>query len=62
MTKEIHVPTATVFGMILVFGQALAELVEEPGFEGVFSFRAGYPVSQGLSSPRRSVEEVLLAR
>ncbi|MNE56381.1 hypothetical protein D3C80_1512850 [compost metagenome] len=113
MTKEIHVPTATVFGTILVrnqsdrvqlmqagrlwqrmhlwaavhglamqplnqpherrdrefqlglkpiFGQALAELVKAPGFEGVFTFRAGYPVSKGLASPRRSAEEVLLPR
>ncbi|MUT64900.1 hypothetical protein [Paenibacillus sp. NEAU-GSW1] len=113
MTKEIHVPTAAVFGMILVkdqsdrvqllqagrlwqrmhlwsavhglamqplnqpherrdrefqlgiepvFGQAIMELTGEPGFEGVFTFRAGYPVSEGLASPRRSAEEVLLAR
>ena len=44
------------------FGRAIAKLVEEPGFEGVFTFRAGYPVSIGLLSPRRPAAEVLLVR
>lgn len=112
MTREIQVPTASVFGMIVVrnqsdrvqllqagrlwqrmhlwstayglavqplnqpherrdrkfqlgiepeFGRALAEFVAAPGFEGVFTLRAGYPASEGLASPRRLAEQVLLA-
>lgn len=111
MSKEIHVPTASVFGTILVrnqsdrvqllqagklwqrmhlwsaahglamqplnqpherrdrelqlgiepvFGNALANLTASPGYEGVFTFRMGYPTGKGLVSPRRSAEEVLL--
>jgi len=111
MTKEIHVSTASLFGMILVrnqtdrlqllqagklwqrmhlwsvahglamqplnqpherrdrelqlgvepvFGKAIASLAGTAGFEGVFSFRAGYPASEGLASPRRPAGEVVL--
>lgn len=47
-------------GIEPVFGRELARLVNKPGYEGVFTFRLGYPISRGLPSPRRSAEEVLL--
>lgn len=43
-----------------VFGNAIEKLVNTPGYEGMFTFRMGYPTSQALASPRRSAEEVLL--
>jgi TAT (twin-arginine translocation) pathway signal sequence./Nitroreductase family. len=42
------------------FGRELARLVNMPGYEGVFTFRLGYPTSPALPSPRRSAEEVVL--
>lgn len=42
-------------------GQALENLIQAPGYEGVFTFRIGYPLSEALASPRRPAEEVVLA-
>ncbi|MDF2924503.1 MAG: hypothetical protein K0R57_3417 [Paenibacillaceae bacterium] len=43
-----------------VFGQALQNLVNAPGYESVFTFRMGYPLDQALRSPRRPAREVML--
>jgi len=47
-------------GIEPVFGQGMARLVNKPGYEGIFTFRLGYPTDKALRSPRRSAEEVLL--
>ncbi|MBH5320908.1 twin-arginine translocation signal domain-containing protein [Paenibacillus sp. GSMTC-2017] len=47
-------------GIEPIFGKAIEKLVNTPGYEGMFTFRMGYPTSQALASPRRPAEEVLL--
>ena len=42
------------------FGDALEELIGDPGWRGMFTFRTGYPTTAALESPRRAVEDVLL--
>lgn len=41
-------------------GDALEELVGDPGWRGIFTFRTGYPTTEALESPRRAVEDVLV--
>jgi nitroreductase len=43
------------------FTQAGAELMPEPGWQPLMSFRAGYPTVNPTPSPRRRAEAVLLA-
>lgn len=47
-------------GLPKEFGEGLAKLVHSPGYEGVFTFRIGYPLDHALASPRRPAAEVLL--
>jgi hypothetical protein len=43
------------------FGSALRELIANPNWQALFTFRIGYPTIEALSSPRRSVQEVVLS-
>jgi hypothetical protein len=43
------------------FGNALKELARDPGWEVLMPFRLGYPTVAALASPRRSVDEVVIA-
>jgi hypothetical protein len=43
------------------FGNALKELAGDPGWEVLMPFRLGYPTVAALASPRRSVDEVVVA-
>ncbi len=43
------------------FGNALKELAGDPGWEVLMPFRLGYPTVAALASPRRSVDEVIVA-
>jgi len=45
-------------GIEPVFGDALQELINDPVWDALMSFRVGYPTVKVLSSPRRSVEKV----
>ncbi|GKU77795.1 hypothetical protein [Paenibacillus sp. L3-i20] len=47
-------------GIEPIYGEAIAKLVPMIGYEGVFTFRMGYPLHKALASPRRSAEEVVL--
>ncbi len=40
------------------FGSALRGLVGDPGRQGIFTFRTGYPTTEALRSPRRAAGEV----
>jgi hypothetical protein len=48
-------------GIEQIFGSALRELVANPNWQALFTFRIGYPTIGALSSPRRSVQEVVLS-
>jgi hypothetical protein len=41
------------------FGNALADLTGNAGWQTLLVFRAGYPTIEPLPSPRRSVETVI---
>ncbi len=41
------------------FGDALQELLGDPAWQGVFTFRIGYPTEAATASPRRSAAEVM---
>jgi len=41
------------------FGNALATLVGDPGWQTLLAFRIGYSTHEGLRSPRRSVDQVV---
>jgi hypothetical protein len=43
------------------FGRAIRELAGDPGWQVVMPFRLGYPTVAALASPRRSVEQVVVA-
>jgi hypothetical protein len=43
------------------FGRALKEFVGDSGWEVLMPFRLGYPTVAALASPRRSVDEVVIA-
>jgi len=42
------------------FGNALRDLIGDPGWQALMPFRVGYPKSVALPSPRRDVSSVLL--
>jgi len=42
------------------FGHAVAALIDDARWRGVFSFRAGYPTAEAQASPRRAVTDVLI--
>ena len=41
------------------FGNALGELVADPGFQALMPFRIGYPTVEAKPSPRRDLQSVL---
>lgn len=43
------------------FGNALRELIANPIWKALFTFRIGYPTIEALNSPRRSVQEVVIS-
>jgi hypothetical protein len=43
------------------FGNALKELIASPNWQALFTFRLGYSTIEALSSPRRSVQEVVIS-
>lgn len=43
------------------FGNALRELIANPIWQALFTFRIGYPTIEALNSPRRSVQEVVVS-
>jgi hypothetical protein len=43
------------------FGNALRELIANPNWQALFTFRIGYPTIEALNSPRRSVQEVVVS-
>jgi hypothetical protein len=48
-------------GTAQTFGKALKELIANPNWETLFTFRLGYPTIEAVSSPRRSVQEVVVS-
>jgi hypothetical protein len=48
-------------GMEPKFGNALRELIADPNWQALFTFRIGYPTIEALNSPRRSVQEVVVS-
>ena len=46
-------------GIPPVFGDALGELVSDPGWQALMPFRIGYPLGVALASPRRAIEDVV---
>jgi hypothetical protein len=52
----------TSLGIEQTFGNALKELIANPNWQALFTFRIGYPTIEGLSSPRRSVQEVVVSQ
>lgn len=49
----------TVLGIEPRFGDALKELVGDPGWKGIFTFRTGYPTTEASESPRRAARDVV---
>ena len=43
------------------FGNALRQLIADPTWQALRTFRIGYPTMEALSSPRRSVQEVVVS-
>ena len=48
-------------GIEQTFGKALMELIANPNWQALFTYRLGYPTIEALSSPRRSVQEVVVS-
>jgi hypothetical protein len=48
-------------GIEQTFGKALKELIANPNWQALFTYRLGYPTIEALSSPRRSVQEVVVS-
>ena len=48
-------------GINQTFGDALRKLIADPTWQALFTFRIGYPTVEALSSPRRSVQEVIIS-
>jgi hypothetical protein len=47
-------------GIEPTFGRALADLLGDPGWEALMTFRIGYPTRAAALSPRRAAEAVLI--
>jgi hypothetical protein len=43
------------------FANALMELIANPNWQALMTFRIGYPTMEALSSPRRSIQEVVFS-
>jgi len=48
-------------GIKQTFGIALRELIADPTWQALMTFRIGYPTIEALSSPRRSIQEVVFS-
>ena len=48
-------------GIKQTFGNALMELIANPKWQALMTFRIGYPTMEALSSPRRSIQEVVFS-
>ena len=48
-------------GIKQTFGNALMELIANPNWQALMTFRIGYPTMEALSSPRRSIQEVVFS-
>ena len=48
-------------GIKQTFGNVLRELIANPNWQALMTFRIGYPTMDALSSPRRSVQEVVVS-
>ncbi len=51
----------TNLGIKQTFGNALKELIANPVWHALMTFRIGYPTVEALGSPRRSVQEVVVS-
>ena len=49
-------------GIKQTFGNAIRELIPNPNWQALFTFRIGYPTVEALSSPRSSVQEVVVTQ
>ena len=49
-----------VLGSTPRFGDALRDLVSDPAWQAIMTFRVGYPTHEPLLSPRRDIHDVLL--
>jgi hypothetical protein len=43
------------------FANALMELIANPNWQALMTFRIGYPTMEAFSSPRRSIQEVVFS-
>lgn len=48
-------------GIEQTFGNALRALIANPNWQALMTFRIGYPTVEALSSPRRSIQNVLFS-
>ena len=48
-------------GIEQTFGNALRELIANPNWQALMTFRIGYPTVEALSSPRRSIQDVMFS-
>ena len=48
-------------GIKQTFRNALMELIANPNWQALMTFRIGYPTMEALSSPRRSIQEVVFS-
>jgi hypothetical protein len=48
-------------GIKQTFRNALMELIGNPNWQALMTFRIGYPTMEALSSPRRSIQEVVFS-
>jgi hypothetical protein len=48
-------------GIEQTFGNALKALIANPNWQALMTFRIGYPTIEALSSPRRSVQDVVVS-
>ena len=46
-------------GLEPTFGDAVRDLVGEPSWDGIFTFRIGWPTQLAAASPRRAVVDVV---
>ena len=48
-------------GIEQTFGNALRALIANPNWQALMTFRIGYPTVEALSSPRRSIQDVMFS-
>jgi nitroreductase len=58
MTERVDRETS--LGIKQTFGNALKELIANPSWQALMTFRIGYPTEEALSSPRRPIEDVVI--